>query len=123
MMIGDLTGLNIVISPDIQDTITANLKNVTVKAALDAILKPNNYSYFVQGNIIIVKDLDTQMIGELEAVVVKLKYINAKDLSAPLSAVMTSRGTIQSFILQHRVPRDLPLWRLSLMSRKIFPGS
>ena len=98
MMIGDLTGLNIVISPDIQDTITANLKNVTVKAALDAILKPNNYSYFVQGNIIIVKDLDTQMIGELEAVVVKLKYINAKDLSAPLSAVMTSRGTIQSFI-------------------------
>mgnify|MGYP003327778280 CR=1 FL=1 len=53
-MIGELTGLNIVISPNIQDTITANLENVTVKAALDAILKPNNYSYFVQDNIIIV---------------------------------------------------------------------
>ena len=44
-MIGELTGLNIVISPNIEDTITANLENVTVKAALDAILKPNNYSY------------------------------------------------------------------------------
>ena len=43
-MIGELTGLNIVISPNIEDTITANLENVTVKAALDAILKPNNYS-------------------------------------------------------------------------------
>ena len=41
-MIGELTGLNIVISPNIEDTITANLENVTVKAALDAILKPNN---------------------------------------------------------------------------------
>ena len=35
-MIGELTGLNIVISPNIEDTITANLENVTVKAALDA---------------------------------------------------------------------------------------
>ena len=43
-MIGELTGLNIVISPNIEDTITANLEDVTVKAALDAILKPNNYS-------------------------------------------------------------------------------
>ena len=86
-MIGELTGLNIVISPNIEDTITANLENVTVKAALDAILKPNNYSYFVQDNIIIVKDLDTQLIGELESVVIRLKYINSNDLQAPLSTI------------------------------------
>tara|TARA_X000001036_G_scaffold246601_1_gene229897 strand:+ start:631 stop:1908 length:1278 start_codon:yes stop_codon:yes gene_type:complete len=97
-MIGELTGLNIVISPNIEDTITANLENVTVKAALDAILKPNNYSYFVQDNIIIVKDLDTQLIGELESVVIRLKYINSNDLQAPLSTVLTSRGTVQSFL-------------------------
>ena len=97
-MIGELTGLNIVISPNIEDTITANLENVTVQAALDAILKPNNYSYFVQGNIIIVKDLDTQLIGELESVVVRLKYINSNDLQAPMSTVLTSRGSIQSFL-------------------------
>ena len=97
-MISELTGLNIVISPNIEDTITANLENVTVQAALDAILKPNNYSYFVQGNIIIVKDLDTQLIGELESVVVRLKYINSNDLQAPMSTVLTSRGSIQSFL-------------------------
>ena len=82
----------------VASTSTTALENVTVKAALDAILKPNNYSYFVQGNIIIVKDLDTQLIGELESVVVRLKYINSNDLQGPLSTVLTSRGTIQSFL-------------------------
>ena len=97
MLIGELTGLNIVISPAVKDTITANLENVSVKAALDAILKPNGYNYFVQENIIIVKGAETTMVGELETVVVKLKYINANDIQAPLSAVMSSRGSLQTF--------------------------
>ena len=97
LLIGELTGLNIVISPAVKDTITANLENVSVKAALDAILKPNGYNYFVQENIIIVKGAETTMVGELETVVVKLKYINANDISSPLSAVMSSRGSLQTF--------------------------
>ena len=97
MLIGELTGLNIVISPAVKDTITATLENVSVKAALDAILKPNGYTYFVQENIIIVKGIDTEMVGELETVVVKLKYINSDDLSGALDAVMSSRGKLQSF--------------------------
>lgn len=97
MLIGELTGLNIVISPAVKDTITATLENVSVKAALDAILKPNGYNYFVQENIIIVKGIDTEMVGELETVVVKLKYINSEDLSGALDAVMSSRGKLQSF--------------------------
>ncbi|HIA94681.1 MAG TPA: hypothetical protein EYO16_05335 [Candidatus Marinimicrobia bacterium] len=97
MMIGELTGLNIVISPAVKDTITATLENVSVKAALDAILKPNGYNYFVQENIIIVKGIDTEMVGELETVVVKLKYINSDDLTGALGAVMSSRGKLQSF--------------------------
>ncbi len=98
MLIGELTGLNIVISPAVRDTITATLENVSVKAALDAILKPNGYSYFTQENIIIVKGMDVDMVGELETVVVKLKYINAQDLQAPLSAVLSPRGKMQSFL-------------------------
>ena len=63
MLIGELTGLNIVISPAVQDTVTANLEDVTVKSALDAILQPNGYSYFVRENIIIVKTTETEMVG------------------------------------------------------------
>lgn len=97
MMIGELTGLNIVISPNIADTITADLEDVSVRAAMDAILKPNGYSYFVQENVIIVKTTDIQMIGELETAVIKLKYINSSDLTGPLSSIMTGRGSLQSF--------------------------
>ena len=50
-LIAELTGLNIVISPEVQDTVTANLSDVSVKAALDAILQPNGYSYFIKENI------------------------------------------------------------------------
>ena len=35
MLIGELTRLNIVVSPAVKDTITANLENVSVKAALE----------------------------------------------------------------------------------------
>ena len=97
MLIGELTGLNIVISPAVKDTITASLIDVSVKSALDAILKPNGYSYFVQENIIVVKDSQTQMVGELETVVVKLNFINSSDLIGTLNAVMTPRGKVQPF--------------------------
>ena len=97
MLIGELTGLNIVVSPSVRDTITANLENVSVKAALDVILKPNGYSYFTQENIIIIKGADGEIVRELETVVLKLKYINSDDLAGPLSAVLSDQGKVQSF--------------------------
>jgi len=97
MLIGELTGLNIVVSPSVKDTITANLENVSVKAALDVILKPNGYSYFTQENIIIVKGADNEIVRELETLVLKLKYINSDDLASPLTAVLSDQGKVQSF--------------------------
>ena len=97
MLIGELTGLNIVVSPAVKDTITANLENVSIKAALDVILKPNGYSYFTQENIIIVKSSDTEIVRELETVIHKLKYVNSDDLAGPLEAVLTDQGKVQSF--------------------------
>jgi len=97
MLIGELTELNIVVSPAVKDTITANLENVSVKAALDVILKPNGYSYFTQENIIIVKGSDSQIVRELETLILKLKYINSDALQGPLQAVLSDQGKIQSF--------------------------
>ena len=97
MLIGELTRLNIVVSPAVKDTITANLENVSVKAALDVILKPNGYSYFTQENIIIVQASDSQIIREHETLILKLKYINSEALSAPLMAVLSDQGKVQSF--------------------------
>ena len=76
MLIGELTGLNIVVSPSVKDTITANLENVSVKSALDVILKPNGYDYFTQENIIIVSESGSAFERELETKIIKLKYIS-----------------------------------------------
>ena len=97
MLIGELTRLNIVVSPAVKDTITANLENVSVKAALDVILNPNGYSYFTHENIIIVQASDSQVIRELETLVLKLKYINSEALATPLMAVLSDQGKVQPF--------------------------
>ena len=97
MLIGELTRLNIVVSPTVKDTITANLENVSVKAALDVILRPNGYSYFTHENIIIVQASDNQIVRELETVILKLKYINSDALSTPLMAVLSDQGKVQPF--------------------------
>jgi len=96
-LIGELTGLNIVITPDVQDTVTADLEDVTVRAALDAILEPNGYSYFIRENIIIIKQAGTRMVGELKTEIVKLKYIDAEGLSSPLENVFTNLGSMTAF--------------------------
>jgi len=97
MLIGELTRLNIVVSPAVKDTITANLENVSVKAALDVILRPNGYSYFTHENIIIVQASDNQIVRELETVILKLMYINSEALATPLMAVLSEQGKVQPF--------------------------
>jgi len=97
MLIGELTGLNIVVSPEVNDTITANLENVSVKAALDVILKPSGYNYFSQENIIIVDESKSKFEREVETRIIRLKYISTNDLSNPLKTVFTDQGNITPF--------------------------
>tara|TARA_B100001123_G_C15331260_1_gene1031300 strand:+ start:3147 stop:4439 length:1293 start_codon:yes stop_codon:yes gene_type:complete len=96
-LIGELTGLNIVISPEVQDTVTANLENVSVRAALDAILQPNGYSYFIKENILIIKLADTQMVGELETQIIRLKYIDANMVQQAIGNLLSPQGRIVSY--------------------------
>ena len=96
-LIAELTGLNIVISPEVQDTVTANLSDVSVKAALDAILQPNGYSYFIKENILVIKPAGTEMIGELETEIIKLKYIDASNVTAALGNMLSTQGSIVSW--------------------------
>src|SRR5207253_3839937 len=45
---------NIIASKDVRGTVTANLYNVTIREALDAILKANGYAYKEKGNFVYV---------------------------------------------------------------------
>ena len=97
MLIGELTGLNIVVTPEVKDTITANLENVSVKAALDVILVPNGYNYITQENIIIVKKRDLRIERDIITKVIKLKYIDTDALKNALQNVFTDQGSLNPF--------------------------
>jgi MSHA type pilus biogenesis protein MshL len=45
-------GVNVIVDPKIEGKVTADLKKVTLNAALDALLKPLELDYFQEGNII-----------------------------------------------------------------------
>ena len=97
MLIGELAGLNIVVTPEVKDTITANLENVSVKAALDVILTPNGYNYITQENIIIVKEQSLKIERDLVTKVIRLKYIDTGALKEPLQNIFTDQGSIDPF--------------------------
>ena len=97
MLIGELAGLNIVVTPEVKDTITANLQNVSVKAALDVILVTNGYDYVTQENIIIVKEKKINYERDVVTRVIKLKYIDTAALQRPLQNIFTPQGQIDPF--------------------------
>jgi MSHA biogenesis protein MshL len=54
------THYNMLVHPDVTGTISANLKNVTLFEALDAIRELYGYDYTVEGNRIVIKPLTMQ---------------------------------------------------------------
>ncbi|HJV74577.1 MAG TPA: pilus (MSHA type) biogenesis protein MshL [Noviherbaspirillum sp.] len=93
------TRYNVLVHPDVAGTISANLKDVTLFEALDAIRELYGYDYTVEGNRIMIKPLTLQTrvyqvnyltgnrLGSSET------RVNAGSLSAGLPATTTSSPT------------------------------
>ena len=96
-LIAKQNNLNIIAGEEVVGTVTANLKDVSLGDALDALLKVNNYDWFLKENIIVVKPMDQQLEGELETRIYKLEYVDAGALSAALSNVLSQKGKVQVF--------------------------
>jgi type IV pilus assembly protein PilQ len=90
---------NIVASKEVRGTVTANLYNVTVKEALDAILKANGYAYREKGNFIYVysnkelADLDKQE-RQTTAEVFRLHYTPAANAANMIKPVLSADGQV-----------------------------
>ncbi|NOZ75903.1 MAG: hypothetical protein GXO90_11125 [FCB group bacterium] len=96
-LLAEQNNINLVVNEDISGTVTVHFVNVTLKGALDAILKSNGFDYMIQDNILIVKPVDTEMAGETITRVFQLDYISATDVIGPLEDILTPKGTIQIF--------------------------
>jgi type IV pilus assembly protein PilQ len=91
---------NIVTSPNVRGTVTANLYNVTFEEALDAVLMPNGAGYRQVGQFVYVytrkelQELSTSPADRLVTRVYRLNYITAEDAENYFKAIVGDEGTI-----------------------------
>jgi len=86
--------LNIVTSPDIKGRVTINLKEVSVKEALGAILAINGLAYAERGGIIYIAPGDPKTV-EMDSEVIFLKYLSASEAQNLLRRIMSPKGDMK----------------------------
>jgi len=96
-LLAQQNGLNIVASDEVKGKITLSLTNVTLKEALDNILKANGYNYIVDGNVILVKPIEKTISGEMITKVYRLKYIDAYNLKEAISDILSPHARVRVF--------------------------
>jgi type II secretory pathway component GspD/PulD (secretin) len=95
-MIARQQKLNLSLAGEITGRISVRLEDVPVRAALDAILIPNGYTYYVRDNILVVRAMssDAESVGDLASQTVTLKYIDPNAASKALETRKSARGHI-----------------------------
>lgn len=94
-MIAEKYDLNIVQSSQIDQEISIRLDDVTLNDALKAILSSNGYNYYFSGDIIVVKPLDMNAIGELKTVTHALNYLSPAAAVNAVQERLSSKGSIK----------------------------
>jgi len=126
--ISQLTGLNIVIDPEVRGTVTVQLEDVPWDQALDLILKQNGLGYVLENNIMRIATTaklqseqgDRARLSEARqaaeptrTVIKKLSYARANEITATLKSVMSRRGDIvvdtrTNTLIIREIPTYLP---------------
>lgn len=105
----DLTGLNIAIDPGVNGSVTVNFADVPWDQALDLILRQNNLTFVLEGNVMRIGTIEriaaetaaTRRLAEEErlnvqmtTLGVKLSYARAQDVAALLRDIASPRARI-----------------------------
>jgi len=126
--ISQLTGLNIVIDPEVRGTVTVQLENVPWDQALDLILKQNSLGYVLENNIMRIattqklqaEEGDRARLAEARqaaeptrTVIKKLSYARASEITPTLKSIMSRRGDIvvdtrTNTLIIREIPTFLP---------------
>lgn len=93
-MIADQNKLNLVMSDNVQGTISVQLDSVDLRTALDAILTANGYAYFLYDNVIVVKTQESATAGEMDSRMVVLKYLDPVTAKKALESRKSPKGQI-----------------------------
>lgn len=108
--LAEFSGTNIIAGPEVEGKITAHLKNVPWRQALDIILKSHGFGWREEYGVIRVSTLDRLNKEELElqaaerqkdelmplvTQIMALSYANAGEMKNALKEILTTRGSIE----------------------------
>jgi len=90
--LSEVSGVDIVTSPDVTGTVTLKLTDKPWDVALNIIVKNYGYAYEREGNIIRVVTVDSLKLAELSTEVIHLNYTSAEVGHAAVKDILTERG-------------------------------
>jgi type II secretory pathway component GspD/PulD (secretin) len=98
----DDTGLNLVMGDligagQLGPQITLTLTDVPLNSALRTILNVNGYEYYYADNIVVIKQIDTSLEGELETRIYNLEFASGDMVQTALAGVLTNKGSTIPF--------------------------
>ena len=92
--IAEVSGVDIVPSPDVSGTVDLKLTNKPWKTALDIIIRNYGFAYEREGDIIRVVTVDRLKQEELATQTFSLNYGKAKDVVTSIKEIVSPRGKI-----------------------------
>ena len=92
--LSEVSGVDIVPSPDVTGNVTLRLTDKPWEVALDIIVKNYGYAFEREGDIIRVVTLSSLKLEELSTEVISLNYATAEDARSAITDMLTERGKI-----------------------------
>ncbi len=130
-LIHEISGLNVVLDPNVHGTLTVVLDDVPWDQALDIVLKNNDLARELEGNVLRIATVDTlkkeadgrRAQVEAEALAVEkvsvtrfLSYAHAKDVIITVKKFLSVRGDVvaderTNAVIVNDIPKVLPSYR------------
>jgi len=93
-MIAKQHNLNLVVSGDVTGQVSLRLEDVDINTALETVLGPMGYNFFIKDDVIVVKAYESFASGELESRSVTLKYLEPATVVTALEPIKSSKGKV-----------------------------
>ncbi|MGA8439536.1 MAG: type IV pilus secretin PilQ [Candidatus Sulfotelmatobacter sp.] len=128
-LIHEISGLNVVLDPNVHGTLTVVLDDVPWDQALDIVLKNNDLARELEGNVLRIATVDTlkkeadgrRAQVEAEALAVEkvsvtrfLSYAHAKDVTLTVKKFLSQRGEVvaderTNAVIVNDIPKVIPI--------------
>ncbi len=93
-MIAQQNNLNLVISGDVSADVSVRLNDVDLPTALNTILSPLGYNYYLKNDVIVVKPIEVDAPDELVSKMITLRYIKPLTAKKALEKRLSEKGSV-----------------------------